>query len=260
MAVPECLALDRPAEHVVRVTLSRPAVANALNGQLLDELGDVVADLERDQQVRAWVLTGAPRPDGLPWFSAGVDLKEALAGPVHRRHDPAELVQRIDDLLVPSIAAIGGTCTTGALELVLACDLRVAGRSARLSDWHLKRTGLGLGAWGAAARMARLVGLDKAKELMLLSAEVDGEEAARIGLVHRVVDDDALETAALDMARTLASYPRKGVRVTLGYLQEQEDMTRRDAIAFADRAPEHFGVTLRPFEDAARRWSGEAGG
>jgi enoyl-CoA hydratase/carnithine racemase len=255
----DCLQLDRPAEHVLRVTLNRPAAANALSSQLLDELADVVTDIEQDESLRAWILTGAPRPDGRAWFSAGVDMKEALAGPVRHRHDPAETVARIDALLVPSIAAIEGTCTTGALELALACDIRVAARSAQLSDWHLKRSGLGLGAWGVSARLARLVGLDKAKELLLLSAEVDGEEGARIGLVNRVVDDADVQATALEIATTIASYPRRGVRVTLGYLQEQADMSQAEAIAFAQRAPEHFGITLRPFEDAARRWSGEAG-
>jgi enoyl-CoA hydratase/carnithine racemase len=257
--VPDCLRLDRPVEHVLRVTLSRPMAANALSSQLLDELGDVVKDIENDETLRAWVLAGAPRPDGRAWFSAGVDMKEVLAGPVRYRHDPGELVQRIDDLLVPSIAAIGGTCTTGALELALACDIRVAARSARLSDWHLKRTGLGLGGWGSAARLARLVGLDKAKELLLLSDEVDGVEAARIGMVNRVVDDADLDRTVLEMATTIASYPRRGVRMTLGYLQEQADMTKPEAISFAERAPAHFGVELRPFDDAARRWSGEPG-
>jgi enoyl-CoA hydratase/carnithine racemase len=128
------LQLERPAAHVARIVLSRPDSANALSAALLDELFDAVADIERDNDVRVWLLSGAPRRDGRPCFSAGVDMKEALSGPVSRRTDPAELVNRIDDMLKPSIAVIAGTCTTGALELALACDLRVAGYSARISD------------------------------------------------------------------------------------------------------------------------------
>jgi enoyl-CoA hydratase/carnithine racemase len=171
--------------------------------------------------------------------------------------DPARLVDRIDDMLTPSIAVIGGVCTTGALELALACDLRIAGTSARLSDWHLKRTGLGIGAWGLAARLSRLVGVDKAKELLLLSEEVDGAQAARIGLVNRVVPDADLDAVALDMATTIASRPRRGVRTTLGYLATQADMSKREAIHWAQLTPGFMGLQLRPFSDAASRYFGE---
>jgi enoyl-CoA hydratase len=250
----ETLVLDRPADHVARVTLSRPDAANAISSRMLDELADVVHLVDTDDDVRVWILTGAPRSDGRPWFSAGVDMREATAGPVERRTDPVALLQRIDDSLTPSIAAIDGVCTTGALELVLACDLRIAARTARLSDWHLKVSGLGIGAWGMAPRLSRLVGVDKAKELLLLSAEVDGEEAARIGLVNRVVDDAGAE--ALEIATTIGGYPRRGVRTTLGYLQLQAGMSKHEAMRWADLAPEFMGLQLRPFEDAANRFFG----
>ncbi|MCW2620917.1 MAG: 3-hydroxyacyl-CoA dehydrogenase [Frankiales bacterium] len=250
----ETIEVQRPAEHVARVVLRRPEAANALNATMLDELSAAVDLIEADDDIRVWILTGGPRSDGRPCFSAGVDMKEALGGAAPSRVDPAELVDRIDDLLKPSLAVIAGVCTTGALELVLACDLRITARSARLSDWHLKRSGLGIGAWGLAARLSRLVGVDKAKELVLLSAEIDGDEAARIGLVNRAVEDDQLEAVALEMATTIASYPRRGVRTTLGYLQLQAEMSKRDAIRWAGLTPGFMGVTLRPFEDAAARF------
>ena len=78
----------------------------------------------------------------------------------------------------PSIAVIGGFCTTGALEVAMACDLRIAADTARISDWHLKTTGLGIGQWGAAVRLTRLVGIDKAKELLLTGVEISGAEAS----------------------------------------------------------------------------------
>jgi enoyl-CoA hydratase/carnithine racemase len=251
------LLVDAPAEHVVRVTLDRPQKANALSSRLLDELDDVVRRVEADDDVRVWLLTGSDRTDGRPWFSAGVDLEEAMAGPVERGSDPAALCDRIDEMLKPSIAVIGGLCTTGALELVLACDLRLAGTSARLSDWHLSRTGLGIGAWGMAARLSRLVGVDKAKELVLLGNELDGEAAARIGLVNAAVPDADLVSTALEWAGTIASRPRRGVRTTLGYLATQVEMSKHEAIHWAERTPGFMGVQLRPFADAADRWSRE---
>jgi enoyl-CoA hydratase/carnithine racemase len=248
------IRVEHPAAHVVRIVLDRPEQANALSTTLIAELDDAIAAIEQDDDVRVWLLTGASRPDGRPCFSAGVDMKEALSRESAHRVDPAGLVDRIDDLLKPSIAVIGGICTTGALEFALACDLRVAGYSARISDWHLKRSGLGLGAWGLAARLSRLVGVDKAKELVLLGEEVDGEQAARISLVNRAVPDDVLDATALDMASTIAGLPRRGVRTTLGYLQLQADMSKRDAIRWAELTPSFMGLTLRPFEDAAVRF------
>ena len=252
------LRLERTAEYIVTLVIDRPAVANALSRQFFTELNNALDIIEGDDSIRVWLLTGAPRLDGRPWFSSGVDLKEALAGSRPARppsSDPAMLVNRIDDLLKPSIAVIAGVCTTGALELAMACDLRIAASSARLSDWHLKRTGLGIGAWGAAARLSRLVGVDKAKELLLLSEEVSGVEAARIGLVNKSVDEGELMPAALRWAEVIASRPRRGVRATLGYLQLQAGMSKQEALRWAQLAPGYMGLELRPLEDAARHFS-----
>jgi enoyl-CoA hydratase/carnithine racemase len=246
------LRVDAPAEHVLRVQLARPEVANALNAELFEELDQVLTRIESDDDIHVWLLTGAPRTDGRPWFSAGADLKQTEAA---RRVDPRAVVDRVDDLLKPSIAVIAGFCTTGALELATACDLRVAAESARLSDWHLKATGLGIGQWGAAVRLARLVGVDKAKELLLTGHEVTGVEAERIGLVTQAVPDEELDDVALAMASTIASMPRKGVRATLGFLQLQQDMTKHDALRWADLTPELMGLELRPFRDAAERFT-----
>jgi enoyl-CoA hydratase/carnithine racemase len=249
---------DSPAEHVARIVIDRPEVANALDQRTFAELDDAVTRIESDDDVRVWLLTGAPRADGRPWFSAGADLAEAQRAPETssggRPVDPAKVVDRIDALLKPSIAMIPGFCTTGALELVMACDLRVAGRSARLSDWHLKATGLGLGQWGAAVRLSRLVGTEKAKELLLTGVEVDGDEALRIGLVNRCVDDADLESRTLAMAADIANMPRKGVRTTLGFLAVQESMSKNEALRWAQLTPDFMGLQLRPFSDAAARF------
>lgn len=119
---------------------------------LFQQLDDALRRVERDDDVRVWMITGAPRADGRPWFSAGADFGAARDADDVPVVDPARVIDRIDDMLKRSIAVIGGLCTTGALELALACDLRLAGESARLSDWHLRATGMGIGQWGAAVR------------------------------------------------------------------------------------------------------------
>ena len=88
---------------------------------------------------------------------------------------------------MPSIAVVDGICTTGALEIAMACDLRIVADTARISDWHLARLGTGLGGWGASTRLPRLVGVAQAKDIILTGKEIDGVEAHRIGLAQRVV-------------------------------------------------------------------------
>ncbi|MCU1400283.1 MAG: hypothetical protein JWN62_3392 [Acidimicrobiales bacterium] len=249
----ETIRYERCAEDVVRITLDRPAVANALNAQLFEELDDAITQLGSDK-VRAWILTGAPRPDGRPWFSAGADMKGA-GRTTRPRVLPRDVVDRIDDLLIPSIAAVSGMCTTGGLELALACDLRVAAESARFSDWHLKTTGLGIGQWGSAARLSRLVGLDIAKDMLLTGVEMSGRDALRIGLASRCVPDEQLDEASVALASTIASRPPRGVRATLGFLSLQESMSKNEAKRWADLTPELMGLELRPFSDAADRFA-----
>jgi enoyl-CoA hydratase len=250
----EHILVDRPADHVVRLTLHRPSAANAINQQMLAELEDAVREIAANDDVHAWILTGSPRLDGREWFSAGVDMKEALAGFTGPRVSGARVCDQIDDLLKPSIAAIGGVCTTGALELVLACDIRIVSRSAEISDFHMLRSGMAIGAWGVAARLSRLVGVAKAKELLLMSSTVRGDEAARIGLANRSVEAESLASEAVTVAATIAGMPRRGVRATLGYLSMQADLPLREAIHLGDRTPELMGMKLRPFSDAAARF------
>ncbi|MET0952825.1 MAG: enoyl-CoA hydratase/isomerase family protein [Aeromicrobium sp.] len=250
------IIVDEPVEHVTRITLNRPEVANAINHGMLEELSNELELIASDDSIHAWILTGSPRVDGRPWFSAGVDMKETLAGATRPRVTGAEVCDQIDDMLKPSICVINGTCTTGALEIALSCDLRIVGRSAELSDFHMVRSGMAIGAWGVAARLSRLVGVDKAKELLLLSATVDGTEAARIGLANRVVDDDRLDEEVQQVAGTIAGMPRRGVRATLGYLQLQAELSKREAIHLGSVTPDVMGLQLRPFKDAAARYFG----
>src|SRR5215218_1570605 len=113
----EFLLFDLPAPHVARITLNRPHVANALSVGLLGELSDAIERIAQDDDIRVWMLTGSPREDGRPCFSAGADMKEAAAPDAPPRFPGAVLANRIDELLKPSIAVIDGVCTTGALEL-----------------------------------------------------------------------------------------------------------------------------------------------
>lgn len=240
----EFIRSDRPAKHVAKITLARPERLNALNGPLLDELRRALSEIEADDEVRVFLLTGAARPDGRPCFSAGVDLRSFEEGRGVGEHQGFALTNAIDDLLKPSIAVIDGVCTTGAAELALACDFRLVGEGAQISDWHLKNLGTGLGAWGASTRWARLLGTARAKEIILTGKVVDGAEAARIGLATAVYASDRLFDEALAMAQKIAEMDPAGVALTLAHLDRSEDMSRDQALRWAQLAPKWFGVSI----------------
>ncbi|MDO8363994.1 MAG: enoyl-CoA hydratase/isomerase family protein [Actinomycetota bacterium] len=228
--------------HVLVLRINRPEAMNAINGRVLDELTRAVKRARNDDSVRCVVLTGAPRADGRPCFSAGDDLKEAAAG-LHPPGNPGnKLCNLIDDLLKPSIAVVDGVCTTGAIELALACDLRVVAETAQISDWHLARLGSGLGGWGASTRLSRLVGVAQAKDIILTGKVIDGREAHRIQFAQRVAPSEQLWPEAMAMARAIAGMNPDGVRMTMAHLSRVEDLSKEESLRFATQVREWFGT------------------
>lgn len=239
----ETIKYEAIEEHIVLITLNRPQRLNALNITLFEELSDAVDRIDRDDDVRVFMITGAPRADGRPCFSAGADMRSAEErGPTP--HWLANgVIDHIDDMHKPSIAVIDGICTTGGGELVWACDMRVAAETAQISDWHLKTTGAGIGGWGAATRLTRLIGVDKAKEMLLTGMVVDGVEAKAMGLVNRVYPSDKLMDGALEMARAISGMRPDGVKLTLAFLEQQEQMDKHQALHWAQRIPRVMGLS-----------------
>lgn len=251
MADEQSIRVTYPAPRVALVTLHRPQVANALSPALFAELAAALTALEGDDAIGAWVLTGAPRSDGRPWFSAGADLKAFAAGPLPGV-DPAKIISDIDDSLKPSIAAVDGLCTTGGLELALACDMRVAATTAQFCDWHLTRLGAGIGAWGAATRLTRLIGVAQATELLLTGDTIDGVEAARIGLANRVVQPADLLDTAISLAAKVAGQRPEGVRLTMEFLNQQAVLSKHEALRLAERISSVMRIDRR-FPDMVER-------
>ena len=236
--------------NVEILRLSRPASMNAINGPMLAELIAHARRIRADDSVHCVVLTGAPRSDGRPCFSAGDDLREAAAGETPAGNPGRTLTNMIDDMLTPWIASIDGICTTGALELALACDLRYVAETAQLSDWHLARLGSGLGGWGASTRLSRLVGVAQASELILTGRSIDGAEALRIGLAQRLTSPSALLDETMAAARAIAGMDRAGVRMTLAHLSRVEDLSKEESLRFADQV-RRWLPSSRTLQDSA---------
>jgi enoyl-CoA hydratase len=197
----ENLLIERD-EATAIVTINRPTVLNALNTQTLDELRRAILELKQDEGVRVVILTGA----GEKSFVAGADINElAVQTPTSgREHALAgqHVLDLIENLGKPVIAAINGYALGGGCELSMACTLRLAADTAKLGQPEIA---LGLiPGYAGTQRLPRLVGKGKATEMILTGAPIAADEAQRIGLVNRVVPAADLMAEARKLAAQLA--------------------------------------------------------
>ena len=197
-------------DGVQTITLNQPAKFNALSSAMLQDLGEVLRSVERDDSVRALVLTGAG-----PAFSSGADLTEFTFGDgapdagevLRRRYSP--LVTRMHAMEKPVLAAINGVAAGAGLSLALACDLRFAAESARLVVAFV-RIGLVPDA-GLMYFLPRLIGPAKTLELSWTGDPIGAQEAYELGVVNKVLPDDQVLGQAQELAARLANGPRKTI-------------------------------------------------
>jgi enoyl-CoA hydratase len=185
------------------LTIDRPHRRNAVDGPTAERLRDGLNAFEADDEARVLVLTGA----GDVSFCAGADLKaiETYAGRLDDPDGPMGFTRRTP--AKPAIAAVGGWCLAGGLELALWCDLRVAAEGATFGLPE-RRWGVPL-IDGGTQRLPRLVGLGRALDLILTGRLIDAREAHAMGLVTEVVPPGAHLARALEMAEGLAAFPQE---------------------------------------------------
>jgi enoyl-CoA hydratase/3-hydroxyacyl-CoA dehydrogenase len=217
-------------QSVLWVILNRPHRLNAFNDVLIEELGDVLDTAEKDPSVRCVIVTG----EGDRAFSAGADVtmfpKATPAKAEEFSRAGQKVFGKIEEMSKPVIAAINGFALGGGLELALACDFRVAAEHAELGSPEIA---LGLiPGWGGTQRLVRIVGLAKAKEMIMLGIRVKAEEALKIGLVHKVVHYEKLR----DEARALAQKLSEGPPIAMKYAKR--------AINFGTQVPLDVGLRL----------------
>ncbi|HEV8701981.1 MAG TPA: enoyl-CoA hydratase-related protein [Candidatus Polarisedimenticolia bacterium] len=186
---------------IARLTINRPEKLNALDRQTMAEIDQAVAAAGDDAAVGVLIVTGA----GEKAFVAGADIFELASqtpveGAAYARRGQGVL-ERLERLGKPSIAAINGYALGGGLELAMACTLRLAAETAKLGQ---PEVALGIiPGYGGTQRLSRLVGAGRALEMLLSGDPIDAREAHRIGLVNRVVPQAELQAAAEALARTL---------------------------------------------------------
>jgi enoyl-CoA hydratase len=221
------LLLERDGAVAI-VTFNRPAVLNALNAQTIAELRHVLLELQADDGVRVVVLTGS----GEKAFVAGADINELARQTPASGRDLARSGQAVIDLIEtlgkPVIAAINGFALGGGCELAMACTLRIAAENARLGQPEIN---LGIiPGYGGTQRLPRLVGKGRALELLLTGAPVNAAEALRIGLVNRVVPAGELMTAVRSLASSLARQAPIAMRYILEAVNHGLEMPTADGL------------------------------
>jgi len=211
----EMLLQERTDDGILILTLNRPEAMNCFNFDLLSELADVIREANFDMDLRCIIITGSKRGDEpKKWsFSTGADLKErrTLTDDQVRRFifTIRNTLTAVEQVRVPVIAAINGFAFGGGTELALASDIRIASSNVLMG---LTETSLGIipGA-GGTQRFTRVVGVAKAKELVLTARRFNAQTALEIGLVSKVVEPDELMDAALEIAREIAKNGPIGV-------------------------------------------------
>ncbi len=218
--------------------ISRPKAMNALNSETLTELNQVLGEIEANDDIKVLILTG----DGEKAFVAGADIAEmvnftAAEGRAFgmRASEPFFKLQTMRQV---TIAAVNGFALGGGCEISMACDIRIASENAVFGQ---PETGLGIiPGFGGTQRLARLVGMGRAKEIIYTGSNIDAQEAYRIGLVNKVVPQEELMDTAKKMAGKIARNASYAVSIAKAAINNGYDMDLHDAIEYE---ADLFGLT-----------------
>ena len=216
---------------VVTVTLNRPEVMNAMTSALFADFGDLCRDLNRDETVRAVVVTGAGGN-----FCSGADVGPQAARatgatpvvPLRNMRRIKESAIALHELQHPTVAKVRGVAAGAGLNLALGCDLVYASDNARFSESFARR-GLSIdfgGSWG----LPRRVGLHRAKELALLAEVIDAAEADRIGLVNRILPDADLDAHVDDVVARITAGPPLALSMSKALLDQGAQTSMSQAL------------------------------
>ena len=248
-----------PFDGVALITLHRPRALNALSFALLRDLATVVEALDADPEVRAIVITGS----GTRAFAAGADIAELA------EQTPDSLASsdafrgwdRVAAAETPTIAAVRGYALGGGCELAMACDMLIAGSDAVFGQPEIK-IGIMPGA-GGTQRLTRAIGAARAMELVLTGRRLGADEAARLGLVTRVVPAEETLSAALDLAAGIASLPSGAVRAAKAAVRAAAELplasgVHHERVLFRERfgTPDQVEGMRAFLEKRPARWVG----
>ena len=209
--------------HVGIVTIDRQEALNALNSQVLDDLDAMIDQVAADDEIYVMILTGAGRS-----FVAGADIGEmkgfsSIDGKKFGVHGGGVFL-KLENMAKPVIAAVNGFALGGGCELSMACDIRLASEKARFGQ---PEVGLGITpGFGGTQRLARIVGVSNAMELILTAKNINAQQAKEIGLVSHVYPPEELMDKAMELAQAIAANAQVAVRQSKAAIRrgQQTDM------------------------------------
>ncbi len=221
-------------DEIAVLAISRPAALNALNSETLDELDAVLTEIEANDAIKVLILTGGPDKKGNEFksFVAGADISEMVnfSAPEARAFGirASKPFFKLMEMRQVTIAAVNGFALGGGCEIAMACDIRIASDNAIFGQ---PETGLGIiPGFGGTQRLARLVGMGRAKEMIFTCDNIDANEAYRIGLVNKVVSTDELMDTAKKMAKKIASKGSYANAVAKAAINNGYDMDIHNAV------------------------------
>ncbi|RMH85158.1 MAG: enoyl-CoA hydratase [Actinomyces sp.] len=230
------------------LTLHDPTKRNAVNLTMNAEIGEVLDAWEADEDIGALVVTGTP-----PAFCAGADLDDLLAD-----QDPEGMRRIYDGFLrvahttLPTVAAVNGPAVGAGMNMVLACDLVLAGRDGARFDSRFLQIGLHPGG-GHTWRLARTVGHQTTMAMVVFGQVLDAAEAERVGLAWRAVDDEALVDEAVALAARAAEAPKELVARTRATIESLATITDSEAAVTHELHPQLWSMSQPAFRDLVAR-------
>ena len=225
------MILVKISDHVCVITLNRPSALNALNNQLIDEIGHAVTSAENNDKVRCMVITGSEKA-----FAAGADIKE-MAEKTFVEVTTTDLfgasMMPIQNAKKPIIAAVSGYALGGGCELAMMCDFIICSESAKFGQPEIN-FGV-ISGIGGTQRLTRIVGKPKAMDMHLTGRFMDAQEAERSGLVSRVVPDKLLMEVTLEVAVKIAEKSQLAVKAVKDSVNRSFETTLSEGLLFERR-------------------------
>ncbi|MGB0840485.1 MAG: enoyl-CoA hydratase/isomerase family protein [Chitinophagales bacterium] len=210
-------------EHILFLELDNPP-ANTLSKSMKEQFLEVLADVEQNKMLRALVITGSGQK-----FCTGDDLKEAVQNAKKQgsiidnlRHF-SSVIDRFEALTIPTIAAINGWCIGGGLELALCCDIRVA-----VPDAKFISAGVNVGLTASAYRLPRLIGVGRAKRMLLTGATIDAPTALDYGLITDIFEPENLFAETIRLAHSIASKAPLAIKATKAIANAAFDISQKE--------------------------------
>ena len=219
-------------EGIGYLTLNRPEVRNAFNQEMIDELRDALRNIDKDEEIRVLIITGAGKA-----FQAGADIAElSVMTPMEILRWNEGIVRinaALEKLRQPIIAAINGAAMGGGLELAISCTLRIIAESAKMAIPEVK---LGIiPGTGGTQRLPRLIGKGRAAELLLTGEIINAQDAYHMGLVNRVAPDNKVVEAAEEMAHRIMSNAPIAVEMAKDALEIGKDLPLEHAVQYSQK-------------------------